>query len=417
MLTATARMRCAWASFSRSAAFSSSRVQPASSFVTPRAISTGSSSGDAVSATGPPVIDTLRHPRLLGGTSHRHRLVTLADYALAAVRDSPTSASALVLSQVAVRRRTLGPAAPLAGFADGATGGRPWRDRRSPLARNSSRALLLIHLGSHGIESCPRVCDRAEALDVGAHFPYGVAVLKERDAVEGGICARHDGRHDAAHLLENTQSLVDADARLRLAADGRDKDADERDADANERDRSAHGRDVRAEVRDAAVSDQPDMTGTRRFAAQDRHAAAEDREAAAYERLNSRVDRKASGWDRSISAQLKAQLFEALEHADQLADATLCIGQAQGILMSASGGNAAEAMTEIGNRADRGHVGLEEAARQILAEGAASKISDIRRSSVMPPPYCAEECSSGPPLAGSAGGGEVVPLGAGGVGR
>jgi hypothetical protein len=231
--------------------------------------------------------------------------------------------------------------------------------------------------------------------------------------VERGIEARHVAVGDG----QDTQRLLDADAHLRLAADWRDDEADERDAEANKRDRSADSRDVHADVRDKAASDQPDLAGTRRFAAQDRHAAAMDRKAAAHERGHSRVDRKASGWDRSVSAQLKARLFEALDAADELADATLVIGQAQGTLMATLGCHAAEAMVEIGNRADREHVGLEEAARLILAEGSAAPSFGIRRSSAMPPPDCADQGGSGPPFAGSAGGGAVVPLGTLGVGR
>lgn len=189
---------------------------------------------------------------------------------------------------------------------------------------------------------------------------------------------RIEGHADAALDGGSAQELVDADARMRQAADERDDAADERDAEARQRDRRSHARDVHAEVRDAAVSDQPDITGARRFAAQDRYAAAEDREAAAYERLHSRVDRKASGWDRSVSSRMKAKLIDALEEADGFADTTLVIGQAQGMLMAILGGNAAEAMIEIGDRADRDQVGLQEAARRILAEGARSGISGIR---------------------------------------
>lgn len=198
-------------------------------------------------------------------------------------------------------------------------------------------------------------------------------VVQEPEPEKQGVQAREDAAPDG----ESAQELLDADARMGLDADERDDAADERDAEARQRDRTAHARDVHAEVRDAAVSDQPDITGSRRFAAQDRDAAAKDRDAASYERLHSRVDRKASGWDRSVSSRMKAKLIEALEEADRFADATLVIGQAQGMLMVTSGGNASEAMMDIGHRADRDQVGLQEAARRILAEGAASGISSI----------------------------------------
>jgi hypothetical protein len=164
--------------------------------------------------------------------------------------------------------------------------------------------------------------------------------------------------------------------------EARDGAADKRDAAAHERDLLANARDAHAEVRDAAVSEQPDIAGTRRFAAQDRHASADDREAAAYERLRARVDRHAASWDRLVAERIRTQLSKALEDGDKLPEATLLIGQAQGMLMATFGGNAAEAIIEVGARADRDQVGLQEAARRILAEGVAAGISGIRMPSI-----------------------------------
>ncbi len=186
-----------------------------------------------------------------------------------------------------------------------------------------------------------------------------------------------EAREAAARDGQNT-SLVDDDARLRLEADGRDDLADERDAAADERDRRANARDEHAEVRDDAMADQPDIGGTRRFAKQDRRASAEDRDEAGQDRRRASDDRTASSYDRSVAEQIKAQLLVALDDADKLPETTLLIGQAQGMLMSTFGGNAAEAIIEIGDRADRDQVGLQEAARRILADGAPSGISGIR---------------------------------------
>jgi hypothetical protein len=85
--------------------------------------------------------------------------------------------------------------------------------------------------------------------------------------------------------------------------------------------------------------------------------------------------------------------------------------------MATVGCNAAEAMVEIGQRADRDRVGLEEAARLILAEGSDAPSFGICMSSAMLPPDCADEGGSDPPFTVSAGGGDVAPLGTLGVGR
>ena len=189
-----------------------------------------------------------------------------------------------------------------------------------------------------------------------------------RDETQG-IDTRQDTALDGQH-----EGLIDEDQRLRLDADDRDAAADDRDAVAAKRDSRADARDIHAQGRDAALSDQPDRTGARRFAGQDRRASAEDRREAGNDRLRSRVDRRASGWDRAVAAKAKARLLQALDDADKLPEVTLLIGQAQGLLMATFGGNAAEALVEIGDRADRDRVGLQEAARRTIAEGALSVI-------------------------------------------
>jgi len=46
--------------------------------------------------------------------------------------------------------------------------------------------------------------------------------------------------------------------------------------------------------------------------------------------------------------------------------------------MATFGGNAAEAMMEIGDRADRDEIGLQEAARRLLADAASSGPAGMR---------------------------------------
>lgn len=170
----------------------------------------------------------------------------------------------------------------------------------------------------------------------------------------------------------------DQDVLLGLEADGRDDAAHERDASAVERDRRADARDTHADVRDAEMADAADFAATRRFAKQDRRASAEDRAEAGENRRRAGDDREASREDRSLAEQVKARLIAALDDAEKVPETTLLIGQAQGMLMSTSGGNAAEAMIEVGDRADRDGVGLQEAARRILAEGATTRLPGMR---------------------------------------
>lgn len=186
-----------------------------------------------------------------------------------------------------------------------------------------------------------------------------------------GRAAPVDDGSDGGH------ALLTNEARLRLA-EGRDDAADERDAAADERDEVADARDAHADVRDEAAADLPDPAGTRRFAAQDREAAADNREAAADDRHEARDDREASRWDRTVAEQIKAHLLIALDDAESLPAAMELIGRAQTMLMDTCGGTAAEALIEIADRADRDEVGMQEAARRIMFDGAPSNIKGLR---------------------------------------
>ena len=192
---------------------------------------------------------------------------------------------------------------------------------------------------------------------------YRDAVAKATGAEEQGIDAPRD-------TGSGRNRLNDQDVLQGLEADGRDDAAHERDASADARDRRADARDTHADVRDTEMSDEADSAATRRFAKQDRRASAEDREKAGENRQHASDDRQASRDDRSLAEHVKARLIAALDDADKLPETTLLIGQAQGMLMSSLGGNATEAIIELGDRADRDQVGLQEAARRILAEGA-----------------------------------------------
>ena len=162
--------------------------------------------------------------------------------------------------------------------------------------------------------------------------------------------------------------LLSPEEKQRLA-DLRDADANRRDRDAEARDRNAEGRDAHANARDEWLSDEPDLMGSRRRAAHDRDAAARDRAAADYDRERSRHDRRASAWDRSVAQQAETQLWQALINADDLVEATLVIGQAQGVLSTALHLDAIDALIELADRASLDKVGLQEASRRILAEG------------------------------------------------
>jgi hypothetical protein len=177
-------------------------------------------------------------------------------------------------------------------------------------------------------------------------------------------------------------ALPTAEARLNLANDRDDAAADRRDAFADERDQVAGMRDTHADVRDAAISDQPDPAGTRRFAAQDRKASAENREASADDRHRARDDRQASRWTLSVAEQLRVKLLVALKDSANMPEATLLIGEAQAMLVNNFGGDAGEALIEIGDRSERDSIGLQEAAHRILDDGAPSGIYAIPRWAV-----------------------------------
>jgi hypothetical protein len=174
-------------------------------------------------------------------------------------------------------------------------------------------------------------------------------------------------------------SLLTEEAWLRLA-DARDAAADERDAAADRRDEIADAGDVHAAARDEALSEHPDQWGSRRFAAQERQSAADNREASADDRHEARDDRQSSRWDRTVAEQIKALLLFAIDDADNLPEAILSIGRAQVMLVDTFGGTAAQALIELADRADRDATGLDEAARQVIADGAPSNINGVRTS-------------------------------------
>ena len=166
---------------------------------------------------------------------------------------------------------------------------------------------------------------------------------------------------------DDPNEVVSVEEKQRLS-DLRDTDADRRDLEVELRDGYAEIRDRNAQVRDDTLSGEPDPGGRRRQAARDRRAAADDREASAQDRQSAAVDRKVSQWDRSVASQREAQLLDVLNDAADLAGSTLLIGQAQRILMRALDADPLEALIELGDRAARQQVGLQEAAQRISAE-------------------------------------------------
>lgn len=162
-------------------------------------------------------------------------------------------------------------------------------------------------------------------------------------------------------------------------SDLRDADADRRDVEAEVRDRYAEIRDHNAQVREERLSGQPDPEGGRRQAAKDRRAAANDRAASDGDRGVAQVDRRLSGWDRSDARQREAQLLRAVNESADVAGSTLLIGQALGVLMQALDADPLRALIELEDRAARQHVGLPEAARQIIAEYHNSVAASDRR--------------------------------------
>ena len=166
---------------------------------------------------------------------------------------------------------------------------------------------------------------------------------------------------------DEPHELLSVEEKQRLS-DLRDADANQRDLHADVRDRYAEVRDHNAEVRDDKLAGELDPKGGRRRAARDRKASADDRAASGDDRQHARDDREVSQWDRSVARQRESELLEALNVSDDLAESTLLIGRAQGMLMHARGGDSTDALIELGDRAARDQVGLQEAARRIIAE-------------------------------------------------
>jgi hypothetical protein len=65
---------------------------------------------------------------------------------------------------------------------------------------------------------------------------------------------------------------------------------------------------------------------------------------------------------------MATHLLAALEDADDIAEATLLIGQALGLLMKTHDAGAGDALIGLEDRAARDNVGLPEAARRTIAE-------------------------------------------------
>ena len=141
---------------------------------------------------------------------------------------------------------------------------------------------------------------------------------------------------DDRSTLNPAPDALTADESTSLA-DHRDANAGRRDLAAEVRDRDAEVRDHDAEVRDGRPTEQTDAADVRRQAADDRQAAARDRAAADSDRQCARNDRKASRWDRTMARAAEADLLKALADTDDVAEATLLIGQAQGLIMAKLG--------------------------------------------------------------------------------
>lgn len=179
-----------------------------------------------------------------------------------------------------------------------------------------------------------------------------------------------DQTHETATPDDSKRVTDDPDNE----GDYRDVVATVRDHIANVRDNTATLRDRTAEVRDAEEPDEP--------AAHVALRAAHDRKDAALDRANARVDRDQSRENRRVARQMydraaldrvdvegRVIVFEqALADADDLAETTLLIGRAQGMLMCARGWDVDEALFEIGDRAARDQVGLRAASRRIIAD-------------------------------------------------
>ena len=178
---------------------------------------------------------------------------------------------------------------------------------------------------------------------------------------------RPDEPAPEADAAPDPDELLSDEAKKRLS-DLRDGDANYRDLNAEIRDHNAEVRDQSAEARDQKVAGQPDSVGSRRRAASDRTASARDRAASDDDRQHAREDRTVSRWDRSVAQQMATHLLSALDDADDIAVATLLIGQALGRLMTTLDVDAGDALLELEDRAARDGEGLPEAARRIIAD-------------------------------------------------
>lgn len=179
---------------------------------------------------------------------------------------------------------------------------------------------------------------------------------------------RDEGRHNGVARVDHDGGGSSAE---------RDRDADLRDLAAEVGDRAAEARDHAAEARDAEVGEaagEVELTD-RRPAARDRAQAANDRDSARQQRHHARGDRAAAARDRiradvqrASAEQSAAECQEALAKADAMADYTLLVGQAQGVLMYAWGLDPQQALTTLGSRAARKQIRLADAAHQVISD-------------------------------------------------
>ena len=183
---------------------------------------------------------------------------------------------------------------------------------------------------------------------------------------------------DAGHVDERvfgvaSDALVSDEAKQRFA-DLRDTDASKRDLAAEVRDRQAEIRDSTSEVRDALLADQDDSVGPRWRAARDREAAAHDRAASNDDRQVAREDREVSRWDRAVARTVEVDLRNALAEAENLAEATALIGQAQGVIMADLEVAAVDALIELSRCAEGAQVGLQEATRRTISSASNPRV-------------------------------------------
>ena len=194
---------------------------------------------------------------------------------------------------------------------------------------------------------------------------------------------RRDEKSAEAHAAESsplddlTERYKDAEADDRAAAE-RDRDARGADQEAATRDRAAEGRDAEAESRDDAAAalryplspfaERRKARGDREDSADDRVLAAEDRDRARGNREAAARSRGRAGDDRGAVAIAVAYLRELLAQAEDQAEHTATIGQAQGMIMAARDCSPLEALLELTTRAVRDKSEIEAAAREIVRE-------------------------------------------------